>query len=91
MDEALSDEMIGEIDVDSRSNIENYDFMDLLSEMCTYSRENKRKKGDRVDAWGLTLLNLRTAIKKRLLKKKTNVDQFANIGFSFDKNGKLTR
>jgi hypothetical protein len=90
MDEALSDEMIGEIDSDSRNHIDNYDFVDLLSEMCNYSRDNKRKKGDRVDAWGLTLLNLRTAIKKRLLRKKTDVDQFANIGYKFE-NGKIKR
>jgi len=89
MDESLSNEMIGEIDNDSRNNIEAYNFPDLLSEMCVYSSENKRKKGDRVDAWGLTLLNLRTVIKNRLLRKKTKEDPFATFGYGFDKQGRV--
>ena len=91
MDEMIKDQMIGIIDDDINSNIENYEFVDLLSDLAHYNPDNKRKKYDRVDAWGLTLINLRTASKSRLLGKKTDDDLFLGLGFSVNKSGKIER
>lgn len=90
MDESVQSHMIGEIDNDSRGYIETYNFVDLLGDMCNYNPENKKKKYDRVDAWGLTLLNLRTTAKRGVLKNKDDDNMFKGLGFSFEK-GKLQR
>lgn len=90
MDEAFQGYMIGEIDNDSRENIENYFFVDLLSNMCNYNPENKKKKYDRVDAWGLTLANLRTTLKRSMLRSKDDEDMFKGLSFEI-KGNKLKR
>jgi len=91
MDELVKDQMIGLIDDDVNANIEQYHFVDLLSDMCNYSPNNKKRKYDRVDAWGLTLINLRTASKSRLLRKKTDSNLFAGLDYVMSKDGKLQR
>jgi len=91
MDELVKDQMIGLIDDDVNANIEQYHFVDLLSDMCNYNPNNKKRKYDRVDAWGLTLINLRTASKSRLLRKKTDSNLFAGLDYVMGKDGKLQR
>ncbi len=55
------------------------------------AKENKKRKYDRVDAWGLTLINLRTVAKSRLLRKETSNDLFKGFDYVFSKEGKLQR
>lgn len=89
MDEGFRAQMIGAIDDDIRENVETYVFYDLLSHLCHYNPENRKKKYDRVDAWGLTLINLRTIEKRGLLKKSDEVD-FSVLDFK-NINGKIQR
>jgi len=91
MDEMVKDQMIGVIDDDLTSNIEHYHYSDLLSDLANYNPENKKRKYDRVDAWGLTLINLRTVAKSRLLRKETSNDLFKGFDYVFSKEGKLQR
>ena len=91
MDEMIQDQMIGILDDDISNNIEQYFFGDLLADLANYNPENRKRKYDRVDAWGLTLINLRTASKSRLLRKKTDDNLFAGLGYVTNKEGKLER
>jgi len=90
MDTTTQDQLIGMIDDDIMNNIEHYNFTDLLGDLATYNPDIDSKKHDRVDAWGLTLLNLRTTAKSRVFREKTDSDMYNGIGFVKNK-GKLVQ
>jgi hypothetical protein len=90
MDTTTQDQMIGVIDDDILINIDSYNFTDLLGDLATYNPDIDSKKHDRVDAWGLTLINLRTTAKSRVFREKTDSDMFNGIGF-VKNQGKLVQ
>lgn len=91
MDEQMKQLLVGMIDDDINANIDHYNFVDLLLDLARFNPHSKDKKFDRVDAWGWTLLNLRTVRQKRAFAQKGDDDLFAGIGFKKDRNGKIVR
>jgi hypothetical protein len=91
MDEQMKGLLIGMIDDDINMNIHNYNFADLLVDCSRFNPNSKDKKFDRVDAWGWTLLNLKTKRQKKTFANKTDDNFFAGIGFKKDKSGRIIR
>jgi hypothetical protein len=91
MDEQTKGLIIGMIDDDINSNISNYKFADLLMDCSRYNPNSKTKKFDRVDAWGWTLMNLKTKRHKKAFAHKTDDNFFQGIGFTKDKSGRIVR
>ena len=91
MDEQTKQLLIGMEDDDINANITNYKFVDLLLDLARFNPHIKGRKFDRVDAWGWTLLNLRTVRQKSMFANKDDGNDFMGLGYTRDKSGRIVR
>lgn len=101
MDEQMKKDVINYIDSDIKRNIHDYNFKDLVQDLKVHKPDVKRKKKDRVDGWGATLLCERSMkegelyvgeqYRKTIAEEKPKHNDIKGLALRKNKQGKLTK
>jgi hypothetical protein len=101
MDEQMKKDHINYLDMDIKRNIQDHNFKDLIQDLKVHKPDVKRKKKDRVDGWGATLLCERSMkdgelyigeqYRKSVIEEKPKSNDIRGLALRKNKQGKLTK